>query len=116
MYIQLIGSTAALPSGAALIAPTEVGEPMPPLGCPGRQGTRWATTQTAPPPGPPPPCGMQKVLCSFRWLTSPPNSPGAATPTSAFKFAPSTYTRPPCLCTSAHSSLTCISNTPWVLG
>ena len=24
------------------------------------------------------PCGMQKVLCRLRWLTSPPNSPGHA--------------------------------------
>ena len=57
---------------------------------PGRNGTRSATTQTGPTPGPPPPCGMQKVLCRLRWLTSPPNSPGAATPTSAFMLAPST--------------------------
>src|SRR4051812_33473680 len=114
-YIQLIGSTAALPSGAADTAPT----PwllMPPVSWPGRKGTRSSTTHTGPTPGPPPPCGMQKVLCRFKWLTSPPNSPGAATPTSAFMLAPSTYTRPPCSCTSLHSSLTCISNTPCVDG
>jgi len=30
----------------------------------------------APMPGPPPPCGMQKVLCKFKWHTSAPMSPG----------------------------------------
>jgi hypothetical protein len=95
-YIQLIGSTAALPSGAALTAPTlsrrhPRRRPLrPAVRWAGRKGTRSATTATGPTPGPPPPCGMQKVLCRFRWLTSPPNSPGAATPTSAFMFAPST--------------------------
>ena len=48
-----------------------------------------AKDHTGPTPGPPPPCGMQKVLCRLRWLTSPPNSPSAASPTSAFRFAPS---------------------------
>ncbi len=70
MYIQLIGSTPALPSGAAEIAPTpSLRAPLaPPLACPGRNGTRSATTQSGPTPGPPPPCGMQKVLCRLRWL------------------------------------------------
>ena len=113
MYIQLIGSTAALPSGAAETAPTpSPGSEKPPLAWPGRKGTRSATTQTGPTPGPPPPCGMQNVLCRFRWLTSPPNSPGAATPTSAFMLAPSTYTLPPCRWTISHSSRTRRSNTP----
>ena len=88
-YIQLIGSTAALPSGAADTGPTGAA-PRPLPGSAGRKGTRSSTTHTGPTPGPPPPCGMQKVLCRFRWLTSPPNSPGAATPTSAFMLAPST--------------------------
>ena len=30
------------------------------------------------PPGPPPPCGMAKVLCKFRCDTSPPNCPWRA--------------------------------------
>src|ERR1700761_3278231 len=117
-YIQLIGSTAALPSGAAETAPTRFvsSEPRPPARCAGRQGTRSSTTQTGPTPGPPPPFGIQKVLCRFRWLTSPPNWPGAATPTIAFMLAPSTYTRPPYLCTSSHSALTPGSNTPYVDG
>src|SRR5450756_108596 len=110
-YIQLMGSTDALPSGAAAMAPTLWAVPLP-----GKYGARSATTQTGPTPGPPPPCGMQKVLCRFRWLTSPPNWPGAATPTIAFMLAPSTYTRPPYLCTSSHSALTPGSNTPYVDG
>src|SRR5665647_465457 len=50
--------------------------------------------------------------CWFRWLTSPPNSPGAARPTRAFMLAPSTYTRAPCECTNAHNSFTLVSKTP----
>ena len=33
---------------------------------PGRNGARCAATATGPTPGPPPPCGMQNVLCRFR--------------------------------------------------
>ena len=43
----------------------------------------------APAPGPPPPCGVENVLWRLRCMTSMPNSPGRATPTSAFMFAPS---------------------------
>ena len=72
----------------------------------GRAGT--APDARAPPPGPtpgpPPPCGMQNVLCRFRWLTSPPNRPGRARPTSALRLAPSTYTCPPTSCTAAQMS------------
>ena len=35
-----------------------------------------APTPIGPMPGPPPPWGMQKVLCRFRWHTSAPISPG----------------------------------------
>ena len=48
-----------------------------------------APQATGPTPGPPPPCGMAKVLCKFRCDTSPPNCPGAHKPTIAFMFAPS---------------------------
>src|ERR1700751_5737112 len=61
-------------------------------GGPGRYGRRCSPTATGPTPGPPPPCGMQNVLWRFRWLTSPPNRPGRASPISALRFAPSTYT------------------------
>ena len=47
-------------------------------GWPGRNGARCAATAIGPMPGPPPPCGMQKVLCRFRWQTSAPMSPRAA--------------------------------------
>ena len=50
-------------------------------GWPGRYGARCARTPTGPTPGPPPPCGMQKVLCRLRWDTSEPHLPGLATPT-----------------------------------
>ncbi len=56
---------------------------------PGRKGARCARTPIGPMPGPPPPCGMQKVLCRFRCETSAPNLPGRAMPTSAFMLAPS---------------------------
>ena len=63
-----------------------------------------ARRATGPTPGPPPPCGMQNVLCRLRCETSAPNSPGRASPTSALRLAPSTYTWPPASCTSAHRS------------
>ncbi len=44
---------------------------------------------TGPDPGPPPPCGVEKVLCRFRCMTSTPKSPGRAFPSSAFMLAPS---------------------------
>ena len=54
--------------------------PVATTGWPGRNGARCAATQIGPMPGPPPPCGMQKVLCRFRWQTSAPMSPGPAEP------------------------------------
>ena len=42
-----------------------------------------------PDPGPPPPCGMQNVLCRFRWHTSAPIVAGEVSPTCAFMLAPS---------------------------
>ena len=64
-------------------APPTPGRPAgraPPSGWPGRNGARWARTATGPTPGPPPPWGMQNVLCRLRWLTSAPKRPGRATP------------------------------------
>src|SRR6059058_3677607 len=82
----------------------------------GRYGTRCARTATGPTPGPPPPCGMQNVLCRFRCDTSAPNRPGLAKPTSALRLAPSTYTWPPAACTRSQTSITVCSNTPLVDG
>ena len=82
-----------MPYGAAEIVP------LPPssgaIGCPGKMASSVSAHRSGRRRVPPPPCGMQKVLCRFRWLTSPPNRPGRARPTSALRLAPSTYTWPP---------------------
>src|SRR6188508_3278025 len=59
------------------------------LTCPGRCGAKCVFTQIGPMPGPPPPCGIAKVLCKFKWHTSAPIKPGAVIPTCAFMLAPS---------------------------
>jgi hypothetical protein len=75
MYIHEIGRIDALPNGAAEIAPigalavgASVFDPVASLPAayrwPGRNRTRCAPTPIGPTPGPPPPCGMQKVLCN----------------------------------------------------
>ncbi len=80
----------AEPQGAAEMGPVPVvGPASATSGWLGRNGARWARTATGPTPGPPPPWGMQKVLCRFRCDTSAPNRPGRATPTSALRLAPS---------------------------
>src|SRR5687767_4221033 len=114
-----MGRMPAEPHGAAAMAPA----PVPPTGPAsgttselGRNGARWDRTATGPTPGPPPPWGMQNVLCRFRWDTSAPNHPGLASPTRAFRLAPSTYTWPPAACTTSHTSVIDSSNTPWVDG
>ena len=68
----------AEPYGAALIGPI----PSRFAGLGVHAGARAGTAPgararaTGPTPGPPPPCGMQNVLCRLRCETSPPNSPG----------------------------------------
>src|SRR5262245_54321041 len=101
----------AEPSGAALTA-------CPPAdrGSPGRYGARCARTATGPTPGPPPPCGMQNVLCRFRCDTSAPNRPGLAYPSNALRLAPSTYTLPPASSTRAQTCASELSYRPWVDG
>src|SRR5690606_33147359 len=95
MYIHEIGRMPALPHGAADTAlpycEESVGATML---WPGRKGARCFFTPIGPMPGPPPPCGMQKVLCRFTCDTSAPMSPGRDTPTCALRFAPSMYTCP----------------------
>src|SRR6266699_6237319 len=93
MYIHEIVRMLALPYGAAETGPTEE---LPIADCQfpieesaGRNGTRCFATPIGPTPGPPPPCGMQNVLCKFKWQTSAPKSPGRQRPTCAFIFAPS---------------------------
>ena len=102
------------PTGAAL--PSGCGPAAGTTGCEGRNGARCARTATGPTPGPPPPWGMQKVLCRFRWLTSAPKRPGRARPTMALRLAPSRYTWPPASWTAPQMSVIASSNTPWVLG
>src|SRR5690554_1010543 len=117
MYIQLMGKILAEPQGAADMVPLAM--LVLGTGCtgwPGKKGFKCSATPIGPMPGPPPPWGMQKVLCRFKCDTSPPNLPGAATPTRAFMLAPSIYTWPPILCTAAHDSVMLSSNTPWVEG
>ena len=46
----------------------------------GRYGARCDRTPTGPTPGPPPPCGMQNVLCRFRWLDVGAEPPGLGQP------------------------------------
>src|SRR5690349_944640 len=114
MYAHVIGRIDADPYGAddtACLSGSSSAS-----GWPGRYLARCSRTATGPTPGPPPPCGMQNVLCRLRWLTSPPNRPGLASPTSAFKLAPSTYTWPPTSCTAAQISAMSCSYTPCVDG
>mmetsp|Transcript_75958 Transcript_75958/g.183653 ORF Transcript_75958/g.183653 Transcript_75958/m.183653 type:complete len:234 (-) Transcript_75958:1843-2544(-) len=125
MYIQLMGRISALPNGAAATPPLRFvtvstpAPPSPPTGTtswPGRKGAKCAATPMVPTPGPPPPCGMQNVLCRLRWQTSAPMNPGEVSPTCAFMFAPSMYTWPPRSCTMDITSLICVSKTPNVEG
>ena len=106
MYAHEMSRMLALPHGAALTgadAPARRRPGRP--GARGRNGARCARRRWAPCPGPPPPCGMQNVLCRFRWQTSAPMSAGRQRPTCAFMFAPSMYTWPPCSWTIAQISL-----------
>src|SRR5688500_14042328 len=112
MYIQEIGRIEADPKLAAETMPTW---PSPPS-VRGRNGARCDFTAHGPTPGPPPPCGMQKVLCRLRCDTSEPHLPGLATPTSAFMLAPSVYTWPPCWWTMSQIATMSSSNTPCVDG
>src|ERR1039457_4831358 len=132
MYAEEVGGVPADPNGAAAIGPTppsrrapgprgpgaSPGEALcpPGLASPGRKAARGARTATGPPPGPPPPCGVQNVLCRFRCETPAPNLPGLASPTRALRLAPSTYTWPPAACTTSHTWVMVSSNTPLVDG
>src|SRR6185437_4670749 len=116
MYAHEIGRMPADPCGALA---TWTAETAPSPGWParaGRNGARWAFAATGPTPGPPPPCGMQNVLCRFRWDTSPPRSAGDATPARAFRLAPSMYTWPPAAWTRSATAVIVSSYTPLVDG
>mmetsp|Transcript_20572 Transcript_20572/g.55435 ORF Transcript_20572/g.55435 Transcript_20572/m.55435 type:complete len:246 (+) Transcript_20572:1016-1753(+) len=120
-YMYEMGRMEAEPQGAAATAPKAWSLPRPSepsltRGLPGRNGARWLLTPIGPTPGPPPPCGMQKVLWRLRWHTSAPKSPGRQRPTCAFMLAPSMYTWPPFWCTMSQISWMPSSNTPCVDG
>ena len=55
----------------------------------GRNGASSARTAIGPAPGPPQPCGVEKVLCVLKCMTSAPNSAGRVLPRMAFMLAPS---------------------------
>ena len=58
---------------------------------------RWARAKSeralcdrdGPAPGPPPPWGVEKVLCRLKWTMSKPMSPGREMPKIALALAPS---------------------------
>jgi hypothetical protein len=54
----------------------------------GAKGVSASEKTTGPEPGPPPPCGVEKVLCRLMCIASMPRSPGRTRPTIALKFAP----------------------------
>src|SRR5439155_632437 len=111
-----MGRIHALPHGAADTVPHGCCWRSGTTGWSGRKGPRCAATQIGPIPGPPPPWGMQKVLCRFKWHTSAPTSAGRTRPTWAFMFAPSMYTCPPCAWMISHTCRMDASKTPWVDG
>ena len=55
----------------------------------GANGVSAAEKTTGPAPRPPPPCGVEKVLCKLMCMASMPRSPGRTLPTMALKLAPS---------------------------
>ena len=57
--------------------------------CDGAKRARRSDSTTGPEPGPPPPCGVEKVLCRLMCMASTPRSAGRTRPTMALKFAPS---------------------------
>src|SRR5690606_40851693 len=116
MYIQLIGRMDAEPCVAAETMPPVAVAAASASNARGRYGARCDLTAQGPTPGPPPPCGMQKVLCRLRWETSEPHLPGCARPSMALRLAPSVYTCPPCSWTISQISTTSSSNTPWLEG
>src|ERR1044072_8145366 len=83
MYAYEISRMLALPHGAADIAWIAFAPPVGTTGSPGRYGARCAATPIGPMPGPPPPCGMLKVLCRLMWQTSAPIAAGLGKPTLA---------------------------------
>lgn len=74
-----IGNTPAFPYGAPATAPFSLPS-IDLTAWPGTKGSRCALKPMVPIPGPPPPCGIAKVLCKLRWPTSAPINPGDVNP------------------------------------
>ena len=115
MYPYEIRHAIADPQGAAEIALTPCFFSIDLLVW-GKKSTKCFATQMGPTPGPPPPCGIEKVLCKFRWQTSAPIKKGLVRPTWAFILAPSIYTCPPWSWIVFVILLIDDSKTPWVEG
>jgi hypothetical protein len=108
MYIHGIGGIDAEPKGAAATAP---------IACPprrrrrvrrhrsvaGQVGPGWRLQATGPTPG-----RRRRAECRTSWQVEVRHVRAevaqAASPTRAFRFAPSTYTWPPCACTISQSA------------
>ena len=116
MYAYEMAKIEAEPTGAAETAPCAGASTESVMTWPGKNGTNCGATPIGPMPGPPPPCGIQKVLCRFKWHTSAPIRAGDVNPTCAFMFAPSIYTCPPNSWIIWQMSMMLSSNTPCVLG
>ena len=83
---SLSGTNGALPFGPS----AATGAAIPPMPkAKGANGASAADSTTGPEPGPPPPCGVEKVLCRLMCIASMPRSPGLTRPAMALKLAPS---------------------------
>ena len=67
----------------------------------GRKGARSSEQAMAPQPGPPPPWGVEKVLCKLKCMMSTSASAGRIRPMFAFMFAPSMYRKAPDSCNTS---------------
>jgi hypothetical protein len=84
IYAQEIGKIDAEPHGALESAPNDSLLDTPSISIIewlGKYGAKCFFTPIGPIPGPPPPCGIQNVLCKFKWQTSKPISEGLHKPT-----------------------------------
>ena len=66
MYAYEIKRINADPQGAAEILEIPCAPPISITSCFGKNGAKCAAQQIGPIPGPPPPCGIAKVLCKFK--------------------------------------------------
>ena len=84
--------------------------------CPGRKGARCCLTPIGPIPGPPPPCGMQKVLCRLRWRDVGADLGRPAEPDQRVEVGAVQIDLAAGSWTTAQMSRIASSKTPWVEG